>query len=108
MPDESMPAATAEDLGTYVGANAPSDPFVARCWSEASDLVTRHIGDATVPQSAIDRAMLEVGSELFYRRQAPHGVAQFTGLDGAPVRVARDPMVGAIPILAPYLPPEMA
>ena len=108
MPDETVPAATVGDLGKYVGAGPSDDAFVARCWSEAGELVARHVGDADVPQAALDRAMLEVGSELFYRRQAPHGVAQFTGLDGAPVRVARDPMVGAYPILAAYLPPELA
>ena len=50
-----------------------------------------------------ERAVLEVGSELFHRRNAPNGVAQFAALDGAPIRVARDPMVAARPLLSPYL-----
>jgi hypothetical protein len=52
----------------------------------------------------VTRAILECGSELFYRRNAPSGITQFATPDGqSAVRVARDPMVGAYPILAPYM-----
>jgi len=61
-----------------------------------------------VPPVVLDRAIKEVGSELFHRRQAPGGVAQFAGLDGAPIRVARDPMVSAYPILARHVGPAIA
>lgn len=70
----------------------------------ADALVTQFIGSVLgVPVGAIERAKLEAGSELFHRRQAPNGIAQFAAQDGAPVRVARDPMVGAYPILKPFL-----
>jgi len=94
---------TFEDLKTYVGAQDDSDEFVTSCYDTAVTLVEAFIGEATVPASAKDRAVLEVGSELFHRKNAPNGVAQFSTYDGAPVRVARDPMVGAYPILARYM-----
>lgn len=92
---------TAEALRDYVGTT--DDPFVDQCWDEALALVTAYVGSAVVPQVILDRATLEVGSELFHRRNAPNGVAQFASLDGAPIRVARDPMLGAYPILNRYL-----
>ena len=99
---------TADDLSRYVGANAGDFAFVVRCWSEASAMVADYIGSETVPLLVAERATLEVGSELFHRRQAPNGIAQFTGLDGAAVRVARDPMVGAYPLLDRYVLPGLA
>jgi len=94
---------TAEALRAYVGASDSDAPYVGTCWDEAEALVTRFVGSATVPASIIERTTLEVGSELFHRRQAPNGIAQFASFDGAAVRVARDPMVGAYPLLARFM-----
>ena len=95
---------TAADLTAYVGAQPTDGAFVAACWSEAEALVSAYVGTAKVPSEVLSRASLEVGSELFHRRSAPNGVAQFGTLDGAaPIRVARDPMVGAYPLLARYV-----
>ena len=59
----------------------------------------------TIPEAVLRRAILEVGSELFHRRQAPNGFPQFATPDGGQAqRIARDPMVAARPILAPFLP----
>jgi hypothetical protein len=88
-------------LAEYVGA--PNDSYVTECVTEAAALVARHIGTAVVPADVKARAELECGSELYHRRNAPNGIAQFGAIDGAVVRVARDPMIGAYPILAPYL-----
>lgn len=96
MPDQSL------DLGEYVGANPGDEGFVAACLVEATALVEQFIGSREVPAPIKARAVLEVGSELFHRRQAPNGIAQFQGLDASPVRVARNPMVAAYPILTPY------
>ena len=91
-------------LSTYVGAGAADAEFVAACEAEATALVGAFVGTATVPSEVLGRASLEVGSELFHRRSAPNGVAQFGTLDGAaPLRVARDPMVGAYPLLNRYV-----
>lgn len=93
---------TSQDLADYVGAVV--DEYVTQCLAVAKQMVTDYVGDVTVPDEIVDRATLEVGSELFHRKNAPNGVAQFASLDGAPIRVARDPMVAARPILAPYMP----
>lgn len=71
--------------------------------AQADELVMRFVGQATVPSAILDRAVLEVGSELFHRRQAPSGIAQFATAEGqSPIRVARDPMIAAYPILQPF------
>jgi len=66
--------------------------------------VNRFIGVAVVPADVLDRAKIECGSELYHRRSAPNGIAQFATLDGgSAIRVARDPMVAAIPLLQPFV-----
>lgn len=105
---------TTDDLRTYVGASAVDDAFIAACLATAKSLIAVHVGaeviggiisESVVPEPVLDRATLEVGSELFHRRQAPNGIAQFASPDGGQgVRVARDPMVAARPILAPFVP----
>lgn len=95
---------SAADLQEYVRAADGDLDFVTDCYDEATALVETHIGsDAEVPEVVRDRAILEVGAELFHRRSTKNGVAQFATGDGQPVRVARDPMVAARPILAPYV-----
>lgn len=102
------PASLSERLTAYVKAGAAAtssadQEFIESCLGEAEALVAKKIGAATVPQEARDRAVLEVASELFNRRAAPNGISQFAGPDGSAIRVARDPMVGAYPILQPFL-----
>ena len=95
------------NLQDYVGAPESDALYVEQCWDEASALVTAYIGTidpvTPLPVEITERAILEVGSELYHRRQAPNGVAQFSSLDGAPIRVARDPMLGAYPILNRFI-----
>lgn len=95
------------DLQSYVGADLSDATFVEECWDQASALVTAYIGAITpvvaIPAIIVDRSTLEVGSELYHRRNAPNGVAQFSTFDGQAIRVARDPMVGAYPLLQRYL-----
>lgn len=95
----------ANDLKTFVGAPETDTDFVNACWQEAELLVDAFIGSSDVPSQVRDRAVMETGSELFHRRQAPNGIAQFSTLDGSPIRIARDPMVGAYTILRPWVLP---
>lgn len=89
-------------LAEYVGTD--SHDFVRQCWDEAEAMVSAYVGDHDVPEVSLNRAILEVGSELFHRKQAPNGVANFMTFDGsAPIRVARDPMIGAYPILKRHI-----
>jgi hypothetical protein len=92
-------AVSAADLLAYVNGSATDNDFAEACLAEAIELVDLYVGTVVVPESIYDRAVKEVGSELFHRRQAPNGVAQFATPDAAPIRIARDPMVGAYPIL---------
>ena len=93
----------ATDLQEYVGAPDSDATYVEQCWDEATSLVSVYVGDVEIPIAILDRATLEVGSELYHRRQAPNGIAQFSSMDGTPVRVARDPMLGAYPLLNRYI-----
>jgi hypothetical protein len=56
----------------------------------------------TIPVAIKDQSILIASSELFHRRSAPNGVAQFASFDGAPIRVAKDPMNAVYPLLMPY------
>lgn len=93
-----------DTLSTYVGLPIAStdDAFVQSCYNEAEILVTKYVGTLTVPAAILARAKLECGSELYHRRNAPNGISQFAGFDGAPMRVARDPMVSARPLIDVY------
>lgn len=90
------------DLKAFVGPNT-DDEYVEQCWDTAEVLVNNFVGDRTIPATVIDRAVLVVGSELFHQRQAPQGIAQFTGMEGAPIRVARDPMTPAYSLLSAFM-----
>ena len=92
-------------LREYVGAGETADDsFLSSCLEEARQLVGGYVGANKVPTPVKDRAVLDVAAELFHRRQAPGGIAQFATFDGqSPVRLARDPMQAAYPILRPYL-----
>lgn len=88
----------------YVGAATTDDAFLSRCLAEAQQLVTKYIGTSLVPRAVEDRAVVDVAAELFHRRQAPGGIAQFATFDGqSPVRMSRDPMQAAYPLLRPFL-----
>lgn len=98
-----------EALREYVGVlDGKDDAIVQSSYETAVDLVKGYVGSSTVPDSIRARAVLEVGSELYHRKNAPNGVAQFQTFDAAPIRVARDPMVAARPLLAPFLRPGIA
>jgi hypothetical protein len=97
---------SAATLLEFVGAPTTDEAFVTECWNEAHLLVDKACGTAVadVPAVILNRAKLECGSELYHRRSAPLGVSQFASVDGSAVRISRDPMVGAIRILKPFLP----
>lgn len=95
---------TWEDLKAWVNSSADQDTIVERCWDEATALVTNYVRERAVPTVIFDRARLEVGAELFNKRSAPNGIAQFATFDGvSTARVARDPMVAAYPLLNPVI-----
>lgn len=92
-----------ETLRNYIGAMPQDDVFIEECLTTAQLLINEYIGKGIVPEAVRERCYLEVGSELYHRRQAPLGVAQFATFDAAPIRIARDPLTGVYPILNRYI-----
>lgn len=107
---------TAADLQVYVSAPTEDEDFVGKCYARAEALILAFLGItadaratyALVPADIIEGEVLEVGSRLYHRRQAPLGVSQFATPDGSPVRIARDPMEASYPVLTRYLGPGIA
>jgi len=94
-------AIVATDLANFVGAGSEDTAFVTSCLSTAKDLVDDFVGDSEVPTSILERCYLAVGSELFHVRNAPNAISQYSG--DSPIRIARDPMVAARPLLQQYV-----
>jgi hypothetical protein len=94
-------AVTLEEFQAYVGTDETT--FPQECLTAGHALVTKYIGQSTVPVSLHDQSVLITSSELFHRRSAPNGVAQFASFDGAPIRVAKDPMNAVYPLLQRYV-----
>lgn len=86
-------------------ATAPAVAFVEACTKEAQGLVTVAASGTwtDIPASVLDRAIIEVAADLYHRQSTRLGVSGFADNDLNPVRITRDPMAAARPILAPYL-----
>ena len=98
-------AVTVEQFRAYVGTKEDS-AFVNSCLSSADQMVAKFVGSARVPGDVVDSAVLSCASELFHRRSAPNGVAQFADL-GTAVRIAKDPMNAAREMLLPFTGPGL-
>jgi hypothetical protein len=93
---------TLAEFQAYVGTDEVD--FPQECLTSGIALVTKYIGSVTtVPVALNDQAVYITASELFHRRSAPNGVAQFASFDGAPIRVAKDPMNAVYPLLQRYV-----
>jgi hypothetical protein len=86
----------------YIGTTEDSD-FIEQSLDSGHALVDKYQGEATVPADLHRTAILLCASEIFHRRSAPNGIAQFASMDGSPVRVAKDPMGAVYPLLLPYV-----
>lgn len=110
---------TATQLRSWVNAQgqAAAQEDLQACVDQATALVTKYVedncGDPIYwPDPSIrDRATLEVAADLWNRKSAPNGIVnqQFnigTGdLGSTPIRISRDPLAAARPILAPWVTP---
>lgn len=95
--DEALVDRLVKRLNTTLDERAQ----VAAVVSEAQFLVTRYAGPVT-PAEILALATVEVGAELWARRDAKGGIiAAF--VDGPVTRLARDPMVAAYPLLDPWV-----
>lgn len=91
---------SAADFADYIGSEVTD--FTTECLSAGHALVDRYQGEAEVPEKVHIQAVMICASELYHRRSAPNGVAQFASFDGSPIRVAKDPMNAVYPLLMPY------
>jgi hypothetical protein len=98
-------AVTVEQFRAYVGTKEVSS-FVDSCLASAGQMVAKFVGASNVPDAVLDSAVLSCASELFHRRSAPNGVAQFADL-GTTVRIAKDPMNAAREMLLPFTGPGL-
>lgn len=90
-------------LKEYVRSGDDDDAFVTRCFEESTELVQDYIGESYVPEKRLALAILKTGSELYSQRDAPQGISQFSDVDANPIRIARDPLVAAKPLLRKYV-----
>lgn len=105
-------AVTVDDVAKLVGASAPKDGMVD-CLAQGTTMVETYIADnalpgKTVPSEIRDRAVLEVAADLWHRRQARFGIvnesyASGDGITSEPIRISRDPLAVARPILAQWV-----
>lgn len=90
-------------LQAYIGTDESGD-FITGCLNSGKSLVENYIGEVTtVPNHVEDQSVLIAASELYHRRSAPNGIAQFASMDGSPVRMGKDPMSAVYPLLMPYV-----
>ena len=95
-------------LSAFVGADSVEHAdLLTNCLAEAMALVDKYVGEVPIPTPVRDRAYIEVGADLFHRRNAPHGISnQFDIHEGGnPLRIQRDPMAPAYPILRRWVTP---
>lgn len=98
-----MAHATLAQLQAYIGTDETGD-FIEECLSAGNAQVGNYIGTVdTVPEAIHWQAVLICASELYHRRSAPNGIAQFASMDGSPVRMGKDPMSAVYPLLQPYV-----
>lgn len=110
-------AVTLEDLAAEVNTRSPEDDApLQRSLDYAVALVAQYVEEwldtyeITVPDAAMDEAVLKAAVDQFHRRKAPNGILNQTYGDDltAPVRVGRDPLAAVRPVLAPWAPAGIA
>ena len=98
-----MSAVTLAELQAYIGTDE-SGSFITSCLVSGQAMVSRYIGVIDlVPEEVSRQGVLICSSELFHRRSAPNGIAQFASMDGSPIRVGKDPMTAVYPLLLPFV-----
>ena len=90
-----------DDFRRYLRC-AGTDEELTPVYDAARLLVSQCVSTRAIPDEILTLAVHKCGSELWASRDAVGGIV--TGYtDGGGLRLARDPMVAARPILAPYL-----
>jgi len=98
-----MSAVTLAELQAYIGTDEAGS-FITSCLVSGQAMVDKYVGEIeTVPEQVSRQGVLICASELFHRRSAPNGIAQFASMDGSPIRVGKDPMTAVYPLLLPFV-----
>lgn len=97
-------------LAEYVGANESALSIIIQITPTAIRLVEKYTSGANIPDEIRYSAIMEVGANLYARRQSRRDMATWTenGLMESPRIPALDPLTPAYPILRPYLDPAVA
>lgn len=102
-------------LSTYVNTSAGENTYVQSCTEEAVAFIGQRFnpGILTIdppaagladyiaaplermPVETYTREVMELGADLFYRRQAQNGIVSVNALEGTIARVSRDPWAAA-------------
>lgn len=78
-------------------------PYITTCTKEALALVEQYVGETFVPAIILTRAVVETAADLFWRRNAQNGIAQFDNGEGLELmRIGADPMHAARILLKPW------
>lgn len=80
-----------------------TDKELVPVYDAARLLVAQYVADRVVPEEVLTLAVHKVGSELWASRDAVGGIVTGYTDVGSGLRLARDPMVAARPLLAPYV-----
>ncbi|MDU5025364.1 MAG: hypothetical protein E6261_04610 [Cutibacterium avidum] len=101
---------TAHNLADYLGSPSLPDQDAGPVIDAATQLVNQTLGGNLddVPASILSQAEVIVAAELWRRRDAPGGVVNAWGDAATPVRLARDPITPALPLLRPWMAPVIA
>lgn len=99
-----------ENLKEYIDVGDDAkDEVIQNCWDTAVEYIDLALASAfrPVPENTLNRLYLEVGHELFKRRDAPSGASQFAVFEGGtlPVRGPRDPLAQVRPIIGMFVCP---
>lgn len=87
------------NLKAMLNTRYESDADVEHCWDFAVVLVDKYCGASPVPQVVKEEAYLLVGAEMWDRRKAPENPGQVSPEGDVSVRLSRDPLTPAFPIL---------
>lgn len=96
---------TAGHLLRVIGSDddARAQGHLATAMAQVGAYLGRPATVRTVPLDLLAHATTLVASQLWHAQDAPHGVANWADDGAAPVRVARDPMTVARPLLARFV-----
>lgn len=89
-------------LNAGTGEGSLSDTELALLWDDAASQVDVYVGDAVVPAATLTRAILSAADRMHILDVSPDGATQYDA-EGSPIRVSRDPLAGAYPLLARFV-----